>query len=79
MYSMFVRNDNRVITDIVPGMDELFDAGIIKAAHVGGCTVHFCPANDFFNHMSIIVREHPEKLHKIKTVKFLDGTQTNYL
>ena len=69
-YSMFVRNDTHVITDIVPGMDELFDAGIIKAAYVGGCTVHFCPANDFFDQMSVIVRENPEKLHKTKTVKF---------
>jgi aminoglycoside 3-N-acetyltransferase len=69
-YSMFVRNDARVITDIVPGMDELYNAGIIKGVSVGECTVHYCPANDFFNHMSVIVRKHPEKLHKIKATKF---------
>lgn len=70
IYSMFVRNDSRVITDIFPGMNELFDVGIIKAVSVGACKVHYCPANDFFDHMSVIVREHPEKLHKIKAAKF---------
>ena len=69
-YSMYVRNDTHVITDIVPGMDELFDAGIIKAAPVGEAMVHYCPASDFFDQMSVIVREHPEKLHKIKPPKF---------
>ena len=66
-YSMFVRMDGRVITDIVPGMDEVFDAGVIKAAPVGDALVHYCPAIDFFDHMSVIIRDHPEKLHKIKT------------
>jgi aminoglycoside 3-N-acetyltransferase len=69
-YSMFVRNDARVITDIVPGMDELFNTGIIKAVKVGEAEVHYCPANDFFDNMSVIVRQHPEKLHRIKTPKF---------
>ena len=69
-YSMFVRKDGRVITDIVPGMDELFDAGVIKAAPVGDALVHYCPARDFFDQMSVIIREHPEKLHKIKTPKY---------
>ena len=69
-YSMFVRNDANVITDIVPGMDELFDSGIIKATPVGDTMVHYCPANDFFDNMSVIVREKPEKLHKIKKQTF---------
>jgi aminoglycoside 3-N-acetyltransferase len=69
-YSMFVRKDGHVTTDVVPGMDELFDAGIIKAALVGDALVHYCPANDYFTHMSVIVREHPEKLHKIKNPKY---------
>ena len=69
-YSMFVRKDARVITDIVPGMDELFDDGVIKAVQVGEAMVHYCPAIDFFDHMSVIVRQHPDKLHKIKVPEF---------
>ena len=69
-YSMFVRRDQRVITDIVPGMDELFEAGVIKAVQVGDATVHYMSANDFFDNMAPIVREYPEKLHKIKLPKF---------
>lgn len=69
-YSMFVRNNNRVITDIVPGMDELFENGAIEAVEVGGTTVHYASANNFFDNMSVIVRQHPEKLHWIKTQKW---------
>jgi len=68
-YSMFVRNDHNVITDIVPGMDDLFNSGVIKAVTVGDATVHYASANDFFDNMSRIVRESPEKLHKLKTPK----------
>ena len=70
VYSMFVRKDFNVITDIVPGMDELFEKGVIKETQVGAAKVHFATANDFFNNMSEIVRSHPEKLHKIKSPKF---------
>lgn len=69
-YSMFVRKDASVITDIVPGMDELFNAGIINAGPVGEAVVHYCPAIDFFENMSVIVYEHPEKLHKLKAPNF---------
>jgi len=69
-YSMYVRYDGKVITDIAPGMDELLEAGIIKAVPVGEAEVHYCPARDFFDHMSVIVREHPEKVHKIKGTKY---------
>jgi aminoglycoside 3-N-acetyltransferase len=69
-YSMFVRNDDRVITDIVEGMDDLLHAGVIKGLSVGDATVHYASANDFFDNMSVIVRQHPEKLHKIKSPKF---------
>ena len=69
-YSMFVRKDNKVITDIVPGMDELFEAGIINSSQVGDAVVHYCSANDFFDNMSVIIREHPEKVHKIKPPKY---------
>jgi aminoglycoside 3-N-acetyltransferase len=65
-YSMFVRDNDRVITDIVPGMDELHEGGVIEAQRVGDATVHYASANDFFDNMSTIVREHPEKLHRIK-------------
>jgi aminoglycoside 3-N-acetyltransferase len=68
-YSMFVRKDNRVITDIVPGMDQLFEEAVIKSVPVGDATVHYASANDFFNNMSAIVREHPEKLHRIMAPK----------
>lgn len=69
-YSMFVRKDSRVITDAVPGTDELFNAGIIKAVSVGDSTVHYCGAVEYFDNLSVIVREHPEKLHKIKGTSF---------
>ena len=69
-YSMFVRKDQRVVTDIVSGMDELFKNGIIKSAQVGDATVHYASANDFFDNMSLIVRQSPEKLHKIKQPQF---------
>lgn len=69
-YSMYVRKDERVVTDIVPGMDELYNAGIIKDVMVGEANVHYCPAKVFFDNMSIIVREHPEKVHKLKSLKY---------
>ena len=69
-YSMFVRNNDRVKTYIVPGMNELLAAGIIKEVQVGAAKVHFATANDFFDNMSVIVREHPEKLHYIEEPKY---------
>ena len=69
-YTMFVRNDMRIITDIVPGMDELFEQGTIKATQVGDATVHYATANDFFDNMSEIVRTHPEKLHRVDAPKY---------
>jgi aminoglycoside 3-N-acetyltransferase len=69
-FSMFVRKDARVITDIVPAMDELFNARIIKDVTVGDAKIHYCPAKEFFDNVSVIVREHPEKLHKSKVPKF---------
>jgi aminoglycoside 3-N-acetyltransferase len=69
-YSMFVRKDERVKTYIVPGMNELLAAGVIKEVQVGAAKVHFATANDFFDNMSIIVREHPEKLHYIEEPKY---------
>jgi aminoglycoside 3-N-acetyltransferase len=70
MHSMFVRNSDRVITYIVPGMNELLAAGIIKEIQVGAAKVHFLTANEFFDNMSVIVREHPEKLHYIEEPKY---------
>jgi aminoglycoside N3'-acetyltransferase len=69
-YSMFVRKDERVKTYIVPGMNELLAAGVIKQVQVGAAKVHYATANDFFDNMSVIVREHPEKLHTIEEPRF---------
>ncbi|MBV6397575.1 MAG: hypothetical protein HFACDABA_03189 [Anaerolineales bacterium] len=69
-YSMFVRKSDRVKTYIVPGMDELLAAGVIKEVQVGAAKVHFATANEFYDNMSVIVREHPEKLHYVEEAKF---------
>lgn len=69
-YSMFVRSDNRVITDIIPAMDELFEKGTIKAVQVGAATVHYATADDFYEGLGYYAREEPEKLHKIKAESF---------
>ncbi len=69
-YSMFVRLNDRVQTYIVPGMNELLAAGVIKEVQVGTAKVHYLTANEFFDNMSVIVREHPEKLHYIEEPKY---------
>lgn len=69
-YSMFVRKGDRVKTYIVPGMDELLAAGVIKEVQVGEAKVHFATANEFYDNMSVIVREHPEKLHYVEEAKY---------
>ncbi len=65
-YSMFVRKNERVKTYIVPGMNELLAAGVIKEIQVGAAKVHFATAQEFYDNMAVIVREHPEKLHYIE-------------
>lgn len=62
-YSMFVRLNDRVKTYIVPGMNDLLAEGVIKEIQVGAARVHYMTANEFFDNMSPIVRDHPEKLH----------------
>lgn len=69
-YSMFVRKNERVKTYIVPGMNELLEAGVIKELQVGAAKVHYLTANEFFDNMSVIVRAHPEKLHYIEEPKY---------
>jgi aminoglycoside 3-N-acetyltransferase len=69
-YSMFVRRDNRIITDIVPAMDELFERGAIKAVQVGDATVHYATAEDCYQGLGTYAREAPEMLHKIKESSF---------
>jgi aminoglycoside 3-N-acetyltransferase len=69
-YSMFVRLNERYKTYINPGMDELLAAGVIKEVQVGAAKVHFATANDFYDNMSVIVREHPEKLHYVEEAKY---------
>ncbi len=69
-YTMFVRNDFNVITDIVPGMDHLYEMGVIKGVPVGDATVHYATANGFFDAMSVVVREHPEWLHRYQNPNY---------
>ncbi|MCC6261296.1 MAG: AAC(3) family N-acetyltransferase, partial [Anaerolineales bacterium] len=69
-YTMYVRNHERVKTYITPGMNDLLHAGVIKEIPVGAAKVHYLTANEFFEHMSVIVREHPEKLHYIEEPKY---------
>jgi aminoglycoside 3-N-acetyltransferase len=69
-YSMYVRLNDRVKTFITPGMNDLLHAGVIKEIPVGGAKVHYLTANEFFDNMSVIVREHPEKLHYIEEPKY---------
>jgi len=69
-YSMFVRNDDRVITDINPAMDELLEKGAIEAVQVGDATVHYATAGDIYENLGYYAREAPEKLHKIKSSSF---------
>jgi aminoglycoside N3'-acetyltransferase len=66
LYSMFARKDDTVKTYINPGMDELLEAGVTREVQVGAAKVHYSTANEFYNNMSIIVREHPEKLHYVE-------------
>ena len=70
MYSMFARKDNTVNTYINPGMNELLEAGVIREVQVGEAKVHYSTANEFYDNMSVIVREHPEKLHYIEKPKY---------
>jgi aminoglycoside 3-N-acetyltransferase len=65
-YTMFVRKHERVKTYIVPGMNELLEKGVIKEIQVGAAKVHYATAQEFYDNMAVIVREHPEKLHYIE-------------
>ncbi len=69
-YSMFARKSERVKTYIVPGMNELLTAGVIQELQIGAAKVHYASAMDFFDNMSVIIREHPEKLHYIEESKY---------
>jgi len=69
-YSMFVRLNERYKTYIVPGMNDLLAAGVIKEIEVGAAKVHHLTANEFFDNMSVIVREQPEKLHYVEAPKY---------
>jgi hypothetical protein len=67
---MFVRKNFRIITDIVEGMDELLNSGVIRETEVGDAIVHYASANDFFDNMSVIVQTHPEKLHNVEPPRY---------
>ena len=62
-YSMFVRATPRIKTDIVPGMTELVEKGVIQQGMVGDTIIHYARAVTFFDNMSLIVKNNPEKLH----------------
>ncbi len=64
-YSMFVRATPRIQTDVVPGMTELIEKGAVQEGKVGDTTIHFARAVDYFDNMSLIVKNNPEKLHRI--------------
>jgi len=51
-------------------MNELLAAGVIKEIQVGSAKVHYMTANEFFDNMGPIVRDHPEKLHYIEEPKY---------
>jgi aminoglycoside 3-N-acetyltransferase len=70
VYSMFVRKNRFVKTYIVPGMNELLEKGILREIEVGKAKVHVASAQDFYQNMSVIIREHPEKLHYIEKPSF---------
>lgn len=65
-YTMFVRKDANIITDIVEGMDALYEKGVINGVTVGDATVHYATAENFYDQMSMIIRNNPEMLHKVK-------------
>ncbi len=69
-YSMFVRKDNTILTDIVPAMEELLAGGTIKAVQIGDATVHYATATDYYEGLGYYAREEPEKLHRRKDINF---------
>jgi len=64
-YSMFVRATPRIQTHVVLGTTELVEKGVIREGKVGEATIHFTRAVDYFDNMSLIVKNSPEKLHRI--------------
>jgi aminoglycoside N3'-acetyltransferase len=65
-YDMMVRDVFRgVETYIVPAMTELVRQGAIVEYEIQGATCHASRAKDFVDHLLPIVRDHPEKLHRI--------------
>ncbi|MCJ7702672.1 MAG: AAC(3) family N-acetyltransferase [Anaerolineales bacterium] len=69
-YSMYVRKNNNVTTDINPAMEDLIAAGAVKAVQAGDTKVEYATAMDFYDNMSVIVCEHPEKVRKLKQSRF---------
>lgn len=68
-YTMCVRREQRIKTYIVPAMTELLESGIINQILIGETKIHYANASLFFDNMSKIVENHPEKLH------YVEGTQ----
>ncbi len=67
-YSMYVRSTFQVITDIKPAINELIDREIIKVSQLGDAVVHTVRAKPFYDAWTVIARNNPEKLHRMKEV-----------
>jgi aminoglycoside 3-N-acetyltransferase len=67
-YSMYVRSTFQVTTDIKPAINELIDREIIKVNKLGDAVVHTVRANPFYDTWTVIAKNHPEKLHRVKEI-----------
>lgn len=64
-YSMLVRKHG-VLTDMAPALTELIKRGVIKKGVIGQAEVLCTPMQEFCKEMSKIIKDHPEKLHKLE-------------
>lgn len=67
-YSMYVRSTFQVITDIKPAINELIDREIIKVHQLGDAVVHTVRANPFYDAWTVIAKNHPEMLYRMKEI-----------
>ncbi len=68
-YSMYVRSTFQVITDIKPAITELIEREIIEVHRLGDAAVHTVRANPFYDAWTVIAKDHPEKLHRMKEIR----------
>jgi aminoglycoside 3-N-acetyltransferase len=67
-YSMYVRSTFQVITDIKPAINELIEREIIEVHQLGDASVHTVRANPFYDAWTVIAKNHPEKLYRMKEI-----------